>query len=72
MKLELTVTAPTWTADSSLRLDQVRRNAFGKMLRDISDRLMNGGGSTGDVTFTREGLNATYRMEETPAADAAA
>jgi hypothetical protein len=72
MRLSLSVSAPTWTANTSSHVEQYRLNAIGKVLRDIADRLQNGGGGTGDVTFEREGLSATYRMEKTPAVDAAA
>ena len=56
--------SPTWTGNASHQTDQFRRNAFSKLLRDIADRLQNGGGGTEqDVTFEREELSATYRLK---------
>ena len=71
MKLLLAINAPTWTAGAPRPLDQFRRNAFAKVLRDVADRLQNSGSDGNDVKFDREEMTATFRLDQTPAANAA-
>ena len=76
MKLLLAIDAPTWAPAKSNPEDQWRRNAFAKLLRDMADRISNGGGGAGrgtQVTFTgNEDFTGTYRLEDTPPAKSSA
>lgn len=75
MKLLLAIDAPAWGPAKSNPEDQWRRNAFAKLLRDMADRISNGGGAGRGtaVTFNgNEDFTGTYKIEDTPPANSSA
>lgn len=70
-KLLVAIEAVGWGERVVGRPEQFRRTAFAKMLKDIADRIQNGGS---EGTFERPGIVAEFRLElatDKPTADAA-
>jgi hypothetical protein len=64
MKLTVEIST-TAGSEFSPKADQYQRNAIAAVLQQMSDRIQNGGGGEGEVTYDREGLRARFKLENT-------
>jgi hypothetical protein len=60
MKLLVAIEAVDWDDRVVGRPEQFRKTAFAKMLRDVADRIQNGGN---EGTFERPDMVAEFRLE---------